>query len=242
MSLVLLSSLVGFLFPMELRAAESNPMAAARPATLPTTYDAIIEDAANRHGVSAAMVRAVVKVESNFKADARSPKGALGLMQLLPSTALELGATTLFDPHTNINAGTRHLKRLLDRYSGSAQLALAAYNAGHGAVEKYGRTIPPYPETEAYVKKVLAHMGSPYLTHPPMPQRAGVALTSPERNTSPQLQRIGSFIGTILTSGGSKSARTDSPPTPAGTAALGPASIVGGVWTNIGNVGHKEFP
>ncbi|MET0658473.1 MAG: lytic transglycosylase domain-containing protein [Steroidobacteraceae bacterium] len=125
-----------------------------------TTYDRIIEEAAQRHGVNAALVRAVVKVESNFRADARSPKGALGLMQLLPSTALELGATTLFDPYTNVDAGTRHLKRLLQRYAGSAELALAAYNAGEGAVEKHGRAIPPYPETESYVRKVLSHLGA----------------------------------------------------------------------------------
>jgi soluble lytic murein transglycosylase-like protein len=126
-------------------------------------YQKVIQQAASDSGVEGALLTAVIAVESGFRKDARSPKGALGLMQLMPSTAATLldvedVQTALIDPATNIWAGSRHLRRLLDQYPGRLDLALAAYNAGEGAVNKY-EGIPPYAETQQYVREVLALYG-----------------------------------------------------------------------------------
>jgi soluble lytic murein transglycosylase-like protein len=118
-----------------------------------------IREAADRYGVSHTLVESVIRAESAFNPWAVSPKGARGLMQLMPQTAYALGVRDSFNPSQNIDGGVRHLRYLLDRYPGNTALALAAYNAGAGAVDYY-RGIPPYAETQQYVKKVLERSGA----------------------------------------------------------------------------------
>jgi soluble lytic murein transglycosylase-like protein len=119
-------------------------------------YDAAISRAAGEAKVRPELVRAVIVVESGFNPRAVSRRGAIGLMQLLPSTARRYGAFNAFDPEQNIHAGARYLADLITRYGvEKLELVLAAYNAGENAVEKYGRRIPPYKETQAYVPNVL---------------------------------------------------------------------------------------
>lgn len=116
-------------------------------------YEASISEHSRRMGVSADLVRAVIQVESAFNPTAVSTKGAMGLMQLMPATALELGVSNPFEPDENIRGGVQYLKRLLVRYNDKVELALAAYNAGMGNVEKYG-AVPPFKETQSYVKRI----------------------------------------------------------------------------------------
>jgi hypothetical protein len=129
---------------------------AVGPALNRADLHALADRHAETHAINPALVRAVIQAESAWNTRAVSPKGALGLMQLMPQTATELGVVDPFDPAQNIKAGVRYLKGLLDRYDGNAELALAAYNAGPGAVDKYGRTVPPYRETRAYVRKIVS--------------------------------------------------------------------------------------
>jgi len=115
----------------------------------------LIERHARDRGLDPALVRAVVQAESGYNAAAVSNKGALGLMQLMPTTAVELAVASPFDPEENLRGGTRYLHGLLERFDGDVTLALAAYNAGPSAVERYGG-VPPYPETVEYVRRVLS--------------------------------------------------------------------------------------
>jgi soluble lytic murein transglycosylase-like protein len=119
----------------------------------PADIDAAIEEAAARHNVDPNLVRAVVKVESNFNPNAVSRKGAMGLMQLMPATARQLKVSNPFDPEQNVDAGVRHLKQLLESYGGNIKLTLAAYNAGAGAVAR-SSGVPHYAETQNYVRRI----------------------------------------------------------------------------------------
>lgn len=118
-----------------------------------TQFDQLIEEHSAAHSVSPELVRAVIHAESAFNPRARSSKGAMGLMQLMPKTALEFGVIDPYDPWENIRAGVAYLKQLLVKYSNNISLALAAYNAGPTAVARYG-TVPPYRETRNYVEKI----------------------------------------------------------------------------------------
>lgn len=124
--------------------------------TRASVWDDLIAERAAAHGLRPELVRAVIQVESAFNPRARSPVGAMGLMQLMPGTAADLGVANPFDPEQNIRGGVAYLRSLIDRFDGDEVLALAAYNAGPGAVDKYGRKVPPYRETQAYVRKIVS--------------------------------------------------------------------------------------
>ncbi len=141
---------------------------ASTPGTTPTAgapsgtaapYEALIQQAATRNGVEPALLRGLIEQESGFDPSAHSSAGALGLTQLMPSTAASLGVTEPLNPTQSIDGGARLLGELLRQFHGNVSDALAAYNAGAGAVEQYGG-VPPYPETQAYVSKVLANSQS----------------------------------------------------------------------------------
>jgi soluble lytic murein transglycosylase-like protein len=121
--------------------------------------DKIVEQSASEHSVDPNLVRAIIKVESNFNPHAVSRKGAIGLMQLMPTTARSLNVRNPYDPAQNVDAGVRHFKELLDSYNGNVELSLAAYNAGAGAVRR-SRGIPKYSETRNYVKRITGIYGS----------------------------------------------------------------------------------
>lgn len=116
----------------------------------------LIEQAANRYQVDAKLVHAVIQTESAYNSSAQSPKGAVGLMQLMPDTARRFGVSDRNDPDQNVDGGTRYLKHLINMFNPNLDLAVAAYNAGENAVIRYNNSIPPYPETQNYVKQVLA--------------------------------------------------------------------------------------
>jgi soluble lytic murein transglycosylase-like protein len=128
-------------------------------ATVTGDFSSLINQAAQKYGVNPGLVQAVIKAESNFNPNAVSKAGAQGLMQLMPGTARGLGVTNALDPEQNIEGGVHFLSNLLNHYNGNTRLAVAAYNAGPGAVDKYGG-VPPYQETQTYVTRVLGYFNS----------------------------------------------------------------------------------
>lgn len=170
-SLFFLTNLTGFYFSPAIA-----PTVSARerddviPLDIPQSgdcdLDLIIFRAGEREGVDPRFIHAVIKQESQYDPEASSPAGAKGLMQLMPATAKRFNCNDLKDQACNVEAGTKYLAWLLKRFNGDVSLALAAYNAGEGSVDKY-QGIPPYPETENYVKKIVTNYGKTY--HPVLP-------------------------------------------------------------------------
>jgi hypothetical protein len=139
-------------YPEEVLAALPVAKSIIEPPAIPERYRELITTTAAKHGVDARLVHALIQVESAYHSRAVSPKGARGLMQIMPSTGRQYGALDLFDPRVNLDAGVRHLKSLLKRFE--LPIALAAYNAGEGAVSRFGG-IPPFKETQNYVSRIL---------------------------------------------------------------------------------------
>ena len=139
--------------------------------------DALIVESGVRHGIDPVLIYALMHQESSFKRGAISVKGARGLMQLMPATAARFGVTNIFDPRQNIEGGTRYLRFLLDAFDGDIVLTLAGYNAGEGAVMKYGRRVPPYRETQEYVRRITQRYA---VMRDPLTARNARAATSTE--------------------------------------------------------------
>ncbi len=171
-SLFLFTNLTGLLFSRVLApdANASPPKVFTMPADIPTSgnqdLDRIIYEAGATQGVDPRLIHAVIWQESKYKVDARSHAGAQGLMQLMPATAKRFGCDDPDDPVENITAGTKYLRWLMKRFAGNVELALAGYNAGEGAVDKYDG-VPPYNETRNYVKIISKRYGKMY--HPVLP-------------------------------------------------------------------------
>lgn len=177
MSMFLLTNFTGVFFSHVFAPSVSATQSDEIPLGLPTSgdpeLDRIIFRAGGRHGIDPRFIHAVIWQESKYQSKALSHAGAQGLMQLMPATARRFGCTDPSDVTANVEAGTKYLSWLLKRFNGDVQLALAGYNAGEGAVDKYNG-VPPYNETQNYVRKIVSSYGKTF--HPVMPTEAAVEL------------------------------------------------------------------
>ena len=196
--------------------ATAAPASATAPlkVPLPTTsrhistgnaaYDAIIYEASTQNGLDPCLIVSVMRAESSFNRMAVSPKGASGLMQLMPATAERFGVKNIFDPRENILAGAKYLRWLLDRFSGDVRLALAGYNAGEGAVEFYGNRIPPFLETQNYVRTIYMRYSGLHLgtaagqpaSVAASPATVAPKVAEPPKETNPTYNQIIRFTST----------------------------------------------
>jgi len=183
--------------PKPLSAKVVTPDAPASNLGPDASVHQIVEDAARRNEVDPLLVHSVIQVESNYKANAVSPKGAQGLMQLIPSTARRFGAKNSFDVKENVEAGVKYLKYLNSLYPNDLRLTLAAYNAGEGAVMKYGYRIPPYSETQEYVRRISRRYDL-ILANPPYVGAEALAAFPPEYAAEPAIAHAGGTDGLDL--------------------------------------------
>ena len=167
--------------------------------------DGLVQEAAAINGLDPCLILSLMRAESSFNRTAVSPKGAMGLMQLMPATATRFGVKDFFDPRENVMGGTRYLRWLLDRFNGDVRLALAGYNAGEGAVELYGYRIPPFAETQNYVRTIYSRYSTIHLgAVPAAPATEAVkpSIRNDEKNpTYNQIIRFTSSTGESTRSG-----------------------------------------
>ncbi|MGT0250504.1 lytic transglycosylase domain-containing protein [Burkholderia pyrrocinia] len=175
---------------------------ASHPAAHSARYDALIDAVARQFDLDAGLLHAMIETESRYDAEARSPKGAVGLMQVMPETGRRFGFTDLADPDTNLRAGATYLKWLLKTFDDNLELAVAGYNAGEGAVMKAGWKIPPYRETQLYVSAVLKRYRSPdeaTATRAAAAARTGIGLHRSRARPS-SVAMLGKLAGLLLSS------------------------------------------
>jgi len=164
--------------------------------------DALVQEAAALNGLDPCLILSIMRAESAFNRSAVSPKGAMGLMQLMPATATRFGVRDFFDPRENVLGGSRYLRWLLDRFSGDVRLALAGYNAGEGAVEFYGYRIPPFLETQNYVRTIYSRYSNIHIGAVPAVEAIKPAEQTVEKNpTYNQIIRFTSTTGDAARSG-----------------------------------------
>jgi len=176
------------------------PQPKARETEHPIRLDEALSAASQKNNISPELLRSVIRVESSFNPNARSAKGAQGLMQLMPATAAKMGVRNVFDPAQNMDGGARYLRELLGRYDNNLTFALAAYNAGPQRVEKY-HGIPPFPETISYVSRVLKNLDEERVASWKQPLTTA-SLRAPQREShAPNLDAIREFQNAIASSG-----------------------------------------
>lgn len=169
--------------------ASTQTTSSASTVSSPQDYEAYFKEASETYGVATSILKSIAKAESNFNPSAVSKAGAIGIMQLMPSTAASLGVSNSYDARENIMGGAKYISQLLSRYQGNISLALAAYNAGTGNVDKYGG-IPPFTETQNYVQKVLSYMNGSFETDS---SSSGIfGLTGEARDTANEM--LGNFF------------------------------------------------
>ena len=172
--------------------ASTQTTSSASTVSSPQDYEAYFKEASETYGVATSILKSIAKAESNFNPSAVSKAGAIGIMQLMPSTAASLGVSNSYDARENIMGGAKYISQLLSRYQGNISLALAAYNAGTGNVDKYGG-IPPFTETQNYVQKVLSYMNGSFETTAPSASNSGIfGLTGEARDTANEM--LGNFF------------------------------------------------
>ncbi|AGK47354.1 transglycosylase SLT domain protein [Burkholderia thailandensis MSMB121] len=192
--------------PAHAQAAPAPPVAppgpaGPQPAAHGARYDALIDAVARQFELDARLLHAMIETESRYDADARSPKGAVGLMQVMPETGRRFGFTDLADPDTNLRAGATYLKWLLKTFDDNLELAVAGYNAGEGAVMKAGRKIPPYRETQLYVRAVLKRYRSPGEAAAPIAAAATrAAISRADRHRPTPVTMLGKLASLLLSS------------------------------------------
>lgn len=176
----------------------SPPPTSVAPSRIITPYGPLIDSVAREHHLDPRLLHAIIHVESRYQQDALSNKGAIGLMQVMPLTGARFGYTNLNNAPDNLHAGAAYLKWLLNHFDHNLELSIAAYNAGEGAVKKHGRQIPPYPETQAYVTRVMArYRGNPMAFSALGQARQPVARATEKPSTA--LHRAAVFFQTVGT-------------------------------------------
>jgi soluble lytic murein transglycosylase-like protein len=181
--------------PVEVGGAAAPDAAASTPDPA-LGINAVVESVAAQNSLPPQLIHSVIKVESNYNPNAVSPKGALGLMQLIPSTARRFGVSNVFDPVENIQGGAKYLKYLLDLYNNDLRLALAAYNAGEAAVAKYGDA-PPYPETQNYLVQVTRRLEEQKAAQAAASQKQAAVKPEAKPDVPRKIQRIEDPDGTV---------------------------------------------